>query len=212
MNNTTNGQKTLEMFYDFSSPYAYLGHQQAQQVAAAANAPFQPRPFLLGGLFKALGSAMVPILEAVPQKRRMLDLDLHRLAELHGLPMRWPSRFPMNTVLPLRVVTQLEGEAHLRAMSAIFRAYWGDDRDISDAKVLTDVLASAGFTSDEVAAWLAAAEQADVKAALRGATEEAFARGAIGAPTFFVGDLCVWGQDRFALVDRMLRGWRPKVG
>ncbi len=212
MSDTTLEQKTLEMFYDFSSPYAYLGHEQAQHVAAAAGARFQPRPFLLGGLFKALGSSMVPILEAVPQKRRMLDLDLHRLAELHGLPMRWPSRFPMNTVLPLRVVTQLEGEAHLKAMSAIFRAYWGHDRDISDANVLADVLAHAGFSGEEITALLAATEQADVKAALRGSTEESFARGAIGAPTFFVGDLCVWGQDRFALIERMLRGWRPAIG
>jgi 2-hydroxychromene-2-carboxylate isomerase len=39
-------------------------------------------------------------------------------------------------------------------------------------------------------------------------------RGIFGAPTFIVkhpeGDVLLWGQDRLELVDKVLRGWRPK--
>lgn len=201
--------EALEYFYDFSSPYACLAHEEAQRFAARKGVALRPRPFLLGGLFRSLQSAMVPIQEATPQKRAFLDKDIHRWAELRALPMRWPSRFPMNTILPLRVVLQLEGDEHLRAMGAIFRAYWCDDRDISDVATLGEVLDAAGFDAETL---LRGTQDPSIKDALRINTEDAFARGAIGAPAFFWGDLHVFGQDRFEMLDRIVDGWRPAHG
>lgn len=202
-------QQVLEMYYDFSSPYAYLAHEEAQRFAARLGVPFAPKPFLLGGLFRALSSPMVPILEASPEKRTMLDRDIHRWAEVRGLPLQWPSRFPMNTILPLRVALQLEGEEHLRAMRAIYRAYWADDLDISDAAVLGEVLDAAGLPA---AALLEGTGSASIKALLRDNTDAARARGAIGAPAFFWGDLHVFGQDRWEILERIVGGWRPARG
>lgn len=202
--------KTLEMFYDFSSPYAYIGHRRAASVAKAAGAAFRPRPFLLGGLFKSLGSAMVPIQEATPQKRRVLEQDIFRQAEIADLQLQWPSRFPMNTILALRVALQFEGQEHLDVMSAIFGAYWADDRDINDPAVLHDVLLRLGLDAD---ACLVGCQRPEIKDALRLNTEEALMRGAIGAPAFFVGGDHAWGQDRLNdVVPRLLQGWRPKHG
>lgn len=202
--------QTLEMFYDFSSPYAYIGHRHAAEVAAAAGATFVPRPFLLGGLFKSLKSAIVPIQEATPQKRRVLELDIYRQAELHGLPLQWPTRFPMNTILALRVALQFEGQQHLDVMSALFGAYWAEDQDLADPATVHAVISKLGLDAD---ATLLGCQRPEIKDALRINTEEALARGAIGAPAFFVGNLHVWGQDRLLdVVPRMLQGWRPKYG
>jgi 2-hydroxychromene-2-carboxylate isomerase len=44
----------------------------------------------------------------------------------------------------------------------------------------------------------------EVKAALVATTEEAVARGAFGAPTFFVGDKMFFGQDRLDFVREAL--------
>lgn len=201
--------KTLEMFYDFSSPYAYLGHDEAVRIAAVHGAHLRPRPFLLGGLFRSLGTANVPFLEASPAKRDVLARDIHRFAEHRALPLRWPTRFPINTVLPLRVMVQLDGDAHITAMRAIYRAYWADDVDISGPGGLGPVLDSIGLDS----AWLlAGAQEAAAKDAVRANTDELLARGGCGAPTYCVGDLLVWGQDRIDLVARMLDGWRPAAG
>ena len=209
MSDATAIPQRLEFFYDFSSPYAYLAHEEAQRFAARLNVPLQPRPFLLGGLFRTLQSAMVPILEATPQKREVLDRDIHRWAEVRELPLQWPSRFPMNSILALRVALQLEGDAHLQAMSAIFRAYWADDRDISDAADLAAVLDAAGLDG---AALIAGSGAQPVKDALRRNTDDAYHRGAIGAPAFFWGDLHVFGQDRWEILERIVRGWRPSRG
>ena len=196
----------IEFFYDFSSPYAYLAHEEVERVAELHEADVHWRPFLLGGLFKALGSSIAPIADATPAKRRHLHADLQRWAEVRDLPFRWPTRFPMLTILPLRVVLQLKGQARKAASAAIYRAYWGADLDISDPKVLAMVLSDAGL---DAAALLSGCGDPAIKAQLRANTEELLARGGVGAPAFLVGDFHVWGQDRFEFVERALQGWNP---
>ncbi len=48
-------------------------------------------------------------------------------------------------------------------------------------------------------------EREDVKERLRANTDEAVARGAFGAPTFFVGDAMFWGNDRMHFVEAALK-------
>ncbi|MBI5607779.1 MAG: 2-hydroxychromene-2-carboxylate isomerase, partial [Deltaproteobacteria bacterium] len=185
--------KTVEYFYDLSSPYAYLAHEAIEPLAAAHGAQVRWRPFLLGSLFKALGGPIVPIAVAPPAKQAIFRADILRWAEVRELPMQWPSQFPMNTVRPLRVLCQLEGAAHTELAKHLFKQYWAHDRNIGDAATLQAILDEQGLDG---AALLAGCERPEVKAALIAATEEAVQRGACGAPTFFVGDHLVWGQDR----------------
>jgi 2-hydroxychromene-2-carboxylate isomerase len=201
--------KSFEYFYDVSSPYAYLAHAAVNELAAAHQATVVWRPFFLGGLFKSLESTIVPFNSGSANKQAILRADMYRWAELHAVPFAWPSRFPMMTVKAMRLLTTLSGEEHVRAATAIFRAYWADDRDISDAAVLREVLAGAGLPADEL---LTKADLPEVKQALIDATDEAKRRGACGAPTFFVGEHVVWGQDRLDHVARLLDGWRPRHG
>lgn len=210
---TTPNPRQLEYFYDFSSPYAYLAHEEVAAAAARHGAELVYRPFFLGGLFKKLGSALVPIQQATPEKRAWLGKDISRWAELRGLPFSWPERFPMNTILALRVMLQLLGpehaDAHARACGAIFRAYWAEGRDINDPAVLAELLQGVGLDAE---ALLQNTRDPGVKARLFAATDELYERGGVGAPALLVGDLCFWGQDRFEMVERALDGWRPTRG
>jgi 2-hydroxychromene-2-carboxylate isomerase len=49
-----------------------------------------------------------------------------------------------------------------------------------------------------------------MKTELRAATEAAVQLGVCGAPTFVVGGLLFWGQDRLLFVEKALDGWVPK--
>ena len=49
------------------------------------------------------------------------------------------------------------------------------------------------------------AEDSDNKATLQANTESAIARGAFGAPTFFVGDDMYFGHDRLDYVEEALK-------
>jgi 2-hydroxychromene-2-carboxylate isomerase len=199
---------TLEFWYDFSSPFSYLASTQIERVAASAGAALAWRPFLLGGLFKLIGTPNVPLFEMPEPKRAHAILDQVRWADHWGVPFRFPSRFPLNTVTPLRMAL-CAGEKVAPLTHAVYRALWVDDRDISEPAILADLANSVGLDGP---ALVARTQEPAVKEELMARTEEAARRGMCGAPSFFVGDLLFWGQDRLVLVEKALRGWRPSAG
>ncbi len=191
----------VDFHFDFSSPFAYLASTQVEGLAERTGCDVRWRPLLLGGLFRDLGGVDVPLLSMPPAKRALVEADMERWAAWWGVPLRWPERFPLRTVLPLRCV-MAHAEAASRAENValtrrIFHAAWGEGRDVSDPSVLAAVGVPQGI--------LDAAE--GQREALRAATEAAKARGVFGVPTFDVdGRWLVWGQDRLPMVEAMVRG------
>ena len=191
--------RSLEIYWDFSSPFAYLGSTQAKALAARTGADLVWRPMLLGAVFKAIGQVDVPLLAWSDAKRRYYMKDMLRWAEFWGAPLSWPSRFPMNTVKALRTYLSLPHERRDAFREATFRAYWAEDRDIADESVLASLI---GKGADEVLARCASQE---VKQDLFSATQRAVDAGVFGAPTWVVDERDLfWGQDRIALVERAL--------
>lgn len=190
---------TLELYFDFSSPFAYLGSTQAEALATRTGATLEWRPMLLGALFKAIGVADAPILTWSEAKRMYYFKDLQRWAELWGEPFKFPTRFPMMTIKALRAYLALPEERRGAFRAATFRAYWADDRDINDEAVLRELI---GPGADEVLLRCATQE---IKDALFAATKRAVDAGVFGAPTWIVdGKELFWGQDRIELVERAL--------
>ncbi len=205
----------LTFYFDYSSPFAYLGATQVHAVAKRQGAELVHQPFLLGALFRTIGTPDVPLFTMPAVKQRFVNDDMHRWAKRYGVALRFPSRFPMNTVKSLRMTLQLPNETREPLVTALFHALWVDDRDLNDPAELCSIAASVGLDG---AALLAGAELAETKDALRRATSEAEARGVCGAPCFLVqtavhpeGSL-FWGQDRLSLVEKALAGWIPKSG
>jgi 2-hydroxychromene-2-carboxylate isomerase len=193
--------KTVEAYWDYSSPFAYLGMARIEAVAARHGATVLDRPMLLGGLFKSIGQVNVPIETFSAERRAHTVADMHRWAAYHDVPFRFPSRFPMNTVKALRATLALPEGSRKAFRDSVFRAYWAEDRDISDESVLADLIVRTGADPTEI---LAATSEPELKAALISATEGAVARQVFGAPTFVVGDELFWGQDRLDAVGRAL--------
>jgi len=46
----------LEFFFDCSSPWTYLAFHRIEALAAESGAALEWRPFLVGGVFKRVGS------------------------------------------------------------------------------------------------------------------------------------------------------------
>jgi 2-hydroxychromene-2-carboxylate isomerase len=193
--------RTIDFYWDFSSPFAYLASTQAAALAARTGAVVVSKPILLGGLFRAIGTADVPLATFSEAKQRHVANDLDRWAAYWMKPFRFPSRFPTHSLKALRVWYALGEDRRDAYRDAVFRAYWAEDRDITDEAVL------ASCVGDEAAARAALAKSGgdDVKAALRAATDEAAARGVFGVPTFVVGGELFWGQDRLDLVEEAAR-------
>lgn len=195
------GQVTF--FHDFSSPFSYLAAARVEEVAARVGATVEWVPFLLGALFREIGTPMVPLASFSEARRRWQVADLRRHAQRHGIPFRFATTFPLRTVTALRAAL-----VEPAITPVVYRAAWAEDRDIGDDDVLRGVLDDAGFDG---ASLLDRAGSPEVKLALRAHTERALRAGACGAPTFVVGDQVFWGQDRLDMVAEALRGWRPDL-
>lgn len=193
------GRRKLEVFWDFSSPFAYLGCTQAKAGAERAGAELSWKPMLLGGLFKSIGQVDVPMKSWSAAKQSYIAEDMHRWARYWGVPFRFPSRFPMSTVKALRAYLALPEERRDAFRERVFRAYWAEDQDIADDLVLGRLL------GPDAAEILLRTQAPEIKQALIARTEEAKERGVFGAPTWIVNDTeLFWGQDRLPLVARAL--------
>jgi 2-hydroxychromene-2-carboxylate isomerase len=188
----------LDFFFDLSSPYSYMAATQMKPLAARTGAEIAWRPMVLGAVFKATGNEMPA---RVPHKGRWMGNDLQRWAAHYGVPFRFGSHFPANTIKAMRLILVDDAKAADVALAG-FHAMWADDRDLGDAAVLSSIAEVGGL---DAAAALQAIETPAIKDRLRANTDEAVARGAFGAPAMFVGDELFWGNDRLHFVEAALR-------
>ena len=198
--------KSIDFYFDYSSPFAYLASERMEALAQRAGATLNWKPMLLGGVFRAVGTPMVPLFEFAEEKQAYIRLDMERWAHWFDIPLRWPSRFPRMTVKPLRA-TLLLHEDPAPFIHRCFRAYWEEDRDISDIQVLAEICEELSLRPN----LLEDIGQPVVKQALIDATQEAVEAGVFGAPTCVVNGQVFWGQDRLHFVERALGGWNPTL-
>ena len=198
----------LRFVHDFASPFSYLASTQIERLAAQANIDVEWSPILLGALFRAIGTPNVPLHAMNPTRQAYAQRDMSDWADAWGVPLRFPSHFPMRSVLPLRASI-----VEPRCTSAIYRAAWADDRRVDTPETLGPVLDEAGFSAAEILARTSAPE---VKSALRENTERAHSEGICGVPTCILtyddaSTLRLWGQDRLVMVRAALHGWMPST-
>lgn len=189
---------TVDFYYDFSSPNAYFSFVQLSEYVADTDHEVTWKPIFLGGIMRELETD--PPVSDNELKARYLQRDLERWGERYDIPFSFPSTFPIMTVTPLRgaLVVEERRPDHLSAyIDRVFRAYWVEDRDIGEADVLAELAEEVDLDGE---ALLEAAEDPEVKDALRDRNERALERGVFGAPTFFVDGEMYWGKDRFDFV------------
>jgi 2-hydroxychromene-2-carboxylate isomerase len=192
--NATMPQPRLDFWFEFASTYSYPAAMRIGALAKARDVQVRWRPFLLGPLFKANGWTTSPF-NVYPVKGRYMWRDLTRICSALDLPFAEPPGFPQNTLQAARVaLLALESDWGEDYCRAVYRAEFGEGRNIGEPSVIGDILAALGQKPDDV---LARAQSDDSKARLRAQTEEAAARGIFGAPSFMTPDgELFWGNDR----------------
>ncbi len=197
----------IDFYFDFASPYGYLGSLRIDALAARHGRTVSWRPILLGAVFKITG--MKPNMHQ-PMRGNYLRHDTARTAREWGVPYSFPAVMPLNPVAASRAVYWLDAEDPARAHDlavALYHAHWGEGRDLEAPEAVAEVAATA-LGIDRVAL-LEGVNRPEVKHRLRAETETAIARGVFGAPFFFVDNEPFWGADRLDQIDRWLArgGW-----
>jgi len=193
--------KTLEFYFDFASPTAYLAHKRLQQLREQYGLVIDYKPMLLGGVFKATGNA-TPV--SVPAKGKyMLESDLPRFSRRYGVTLNMNPYFPINTLYLMRAAIGAQQLDCLQPyIDTVFDAVWVAGKNMGDPEVVTQVLVDNGLDAQ---ALMALSQDSEIKAALISATEEAVARGAFGTPTMYMDGEMFFGQDRLDFVEEALR-------
>jgi 2-hydroxychromene-2-carboxylate isomerase len=179
---------TLDWYYDFISPYAYL--QSALFPALPGDIGLRIKPVLFGALLDNAGT-LGPA--EIPGKREHTFRQVLWLAQRHGIDLRIPPRHPFNPLPVLRLTASLN--ADLATVQRIFRFIWAEGRDPSDQQEFAALARTLGVADAE-------ARIADpaVKAKLKSNTDQAIAAGAWGVPTFVANGICFWGFDSGAML------------
>ncbi|WOH79188.1 2-hydroxychromene-2-carboxylate isomerase [Bradyrhizobium sp. BEA-2-5] len=194
----------IEFFFDCSSPWTYLAFHNIQPLAKELGAEIVWRPILVGGIFNTVNPSVYAQREKpVPLKARYMTKDLQDWARSAGLAIKMPPTvFPVNSVKAMRGCILLGNEKMVPFARAVFEAYWGDDKDISQDAVLTEICTKLGI---DPAKFLAGISEQGIKDQLKANTEEVVARGGFGSPTIFVNKTDMYfGNDRLPLIREAL--------
>src|SRR5579859_7663109 len=135
----------IEFFFDCSSPWTYLAFHNIQLLAKEFDEEIIWRPVLVGGIFNAVNQSVYAQRDTVvPLKARYMKKDLADWARAAGLTIKFPPTvFPVNSVKAMRGCIWL-GKDMLPFARTVFQMYWGEDRDISQDAVLTEVCQRSG--------------------------------------------------------------------
>jgi len=185
----------VEFWLEFASTYSYPTAMRIASLACDAGVTVRWRPFALGPIFKQQGLPLDSPFNWQPAKGRYMWHDVERLCAGLNLPFRKPDPFPQPSLLAARIaligLPEGWGEDFARA---VYRAEFGDGRQIGDAAVMAEILSGLDL---DAAAILARAQGDEIKAELRGVTEQAQRLGIFGAPSFVTEDgELFWGNDR----------------
>ena len=198
--------KTIDFYFDFSSPYGYLASTRVDALALKHGATVEWRPFLLGAVFKLTGAAP---LTGIPIKGDYALHDWARAARRYGVPFHMPAQFPFGTVTACRAyyhLRQKDPAGAVKLAKALLHAAFGEGRDICPVESVGAIAEAHGFDAEDI---LAGIQSAPVKELLKHEVEHAIARGVFGSPFFMVEGEGFWGEDRLDEVAEWLDrgGW-----
>ena len=195
--------KTLEFFFDYISPTAFIAQAIVPGVIERTGANLKLRPMFLGGVMQVTGNQPPGM---VPAKGKYMNRDLTRQCKRYGLTLHFNPHFPMmNTRVLTGATLRLGDEPDLqkRVFDAGWKHVWTrpDGINIGDEAQFKAAFSSEGLDADRL--W-ALGTDPETKKLLRANTEEAVERGAFGAPTLFVGDEMFFGHDRLDYAEEEL--------
>ena len=119
---------SLDFWFDYTCPYAYLGSTQIRAVAERLGRELVYQPILLGGIFKANAQPQKLFASRSPARLAYDAKDLQRWAKRRGVALNMPAGHPLRSVEALRATIATNNDPAV--IDGFYRAYWVDNREI----------------------------------------------------------------------------------
>ena len=196
--------KTVDFYFDFASPNAYLSHQVVPGIEERTGAKFNYIPVLLGGIFKATNNK--PPMEAffgILNKNEYQSVEMKRFQERHGIDkFKMNPHFPVISLQIIRGAVGAQQDGYLdKYIDEVLKHMWEEPKKMDDPEVIKEAFTESGFDADRLMNQM---QDPEIKAQLIENTEKAVKRGTFGIPTFFVGDDIFFGKDTLWQVEEAL--------
>jgi len=196
--------KTVDFYFDFASPNAYLSHQVVPGIEERTGAKFNYIPVLLGGIFKLTNNK--PPMEAffgILNKNEYQSVEMERFQKQHEITkFKMNPHFPVMTLQITRGALGAQQDGYLdKYISEVLKHMWEEPKKMDDPEVIKEAFTESGFDADKL---LGQTQDPEIKAKLIANTEEAVKRGTFGIPTFFVDDDIYFGKDTLWQVEKAL--------
>ena len=196
--------RNLEFFFDCSSPWTYLAFKEIENLCVRQNLNLTWKPILVGGIFNTINPSVYESRSnPVEPKAVYSRKDLKDWCKIRKININWPDIFPVNSVKAMRgVFFALEKDRVSDYVGLIFHSYWTEGLDISSDDVLTNIVKSVGWNSEDFFNFI---KLESTKAELKSNTDELIERGGFGSPTIFINENNMFfGNDRLQLVEKLL--------
>ncbi len=184
--------KTIDWYFDFISPYAYLQSYSLNDFVM--DAVVQCKPILFAGLLNHWGQKGPA---EIPGKRVWTFEDITWKAHTCGIALTLPPAHPFVPLQLLRLCILFDSK--LDVVQRLFQFVWKEGKSPADEAAWAELLEEFQVKPDEL-------DDPELKQALRDNTNEAIARGVFGVPTCAIGERLIWGFEandmvRAALAD-----------
>lgn len=192
--------RTIEFYFDFMSPFAYLANHKLTEIADRYGMPIAYKAIDLARAKLAIGNNG-PSNRDLPVKLRYLHTDMRRWAERYGIPLAGIKNHNSRQLNIGTSYAEARGVTARYAREA-YHLIWGIGAAPDDEAVLRTIARTMAWDEDEFLAYLAS--EAGV-AAYDAQTARASEKGVFGVPTVIIDDQMWWGNDRLFMVEEYLR-------
>ena len=183
--------KSIEFYFDFSSPYAYLGFKEIKKYEKKY--PFQIKymPIFLGGLHNSAGITPAAFNKI---KSKYMVQDTKLVANKKNIKFSFNSYFPIKTVNFMRGAIIAKDDNYEKIyVEKIFDSIWRDGLNMNDNIIINKVLKNLDLNPD---IFFGKVSDIKIKDKLKKLTNDALKKGIFGAPTYYVNRKIFFGQDR----------------
>ena len=193
---------SVDYYFAVPSPWTYLAGPRFEKLIKKFNLEVNWKPYDVPRVFALTGTK--PVLQRPPQIQANRLNELRRWREYLDMPLNLqPKFFPANatpTAHMLISAKQTGGDISKLA-NAYMRAYWVEEKDITDTAILINIADKLEWNGKAVFENSAGTA---VIAEYENNSEEAVTRNVFGTPTWIYQDEIFWGQDRLDFLTRAI--------
>jgi 2-hydroxychromene-2-carboxylate isomerase len=192
----------IEFYFDFSSPFGYFAATKIKDIGDEFGREILWKPFMIGAALKVTGGMPLPM---IPLKGDYSSKDMERTSRQFKIPYKVPSKFPISSQAPCRLIYWMQTvapEKQEEAILKLYQAYFLEDLDISTPEVAAKVLSTVNGTEEEL---IALTQDPAMKQRLKDECNLAIEKGVFGSPFIIVDGEPFWGFDRLEQVREWLR-------